>query len=644
MYYKDHWDNYIKEGIINDELDSEILKSWEVAKENKINPFKKKVEVNKLSEQELAKRRNDLKEELKIIKQYLNYLFEFTKDNGYLLSFIDKDENILEIFGDEETIDIFKERYSYEVGVKWSEKEIGNNSGSLAIRKDEPVQIVGAQHYRQKFHDLGCSAAPIKDKNNKILGALKIIGFSSKVNKHTLGMAFTSAKAIENQMKMQNLNEKILEKNQMENAIVSSISDGLLYVDKDGIIKFINKSGAEILNVNRDECIGKHVTEIVDFRPVILDVLKTGVGYEDKEFYLRSKGELLHFVKTTKVLKDNNGNIRGVVDSFKEIKKIKKIVNNITGAQAKFSFNDIFGESKIMLDTKENAEMAANTDSSIFIEGETGTGKELFAQAIHQESSRSEGPFVAVNCAAFSPQLIESELFGYVEGSFTGARKGGRPGKFEMANGGTLFLDEIAEMPLTMQAKLLRVLQSKQIIRVGGNEYIPVDVRVISATNKDLLEEVNKNNFRQDLYYRLNVIDLKLPPLRKRGKDILLLAEIFLKRISNKFNKDILGFTESAKNYLLKYQWPGNVRELENTIEKVVNFCDKDMIKKDDFQKFHQANQSEKDEKKLNSKIMPLEDMKAEYIKNVVEECNNNISEAANMLEVSRKTIYKWIK
>ncbi|MGM0420775.1 MAG: sigma-54 interaction domain-containing protein [Bacillota bacterium] len=643
MFYEEKWEKFINDSEISTDLDDVVLESWQRQKQKGIDPYKNELDLEILSDDDLQDKKKKLKKELKIIQKYMEYLFEFTADNNYLFSFVDEDEYILEVIGDLDLTNIFLNEYNYQTGVKWSEDKIGNNAGSLALQKKSPIKVVGAQHYCKKFHKLGCSAAPIEN-NNKVIGAIKIIGFSDSVNNHTLGMAFTSAKAIENELKMQALNDKISEQNQMKNAIVSSISDGLLYVNKDGIIKFMNKVGADILNVDHNTCIGKHVTEIVDFRPVILDVLETGEGYEDKEFYLRSKGELLHFIKTTKVLKDKNGDIRGVVDSFKEIKKIKKIVNNITGAQAKFSFEDIFGESLIMQNILSTAKMAAKTDSNVLIEGETGTGKELFAQAIHKESSRNEGPFVAINCAAFSPQLIESELFGYVEGSFTGARKGGRPGKFEMANGGTLFLDEIAEMPLTMQAKLLRVLQSNLIIRVGGNEYIPVDVRIISATNKDLLKEVNKNNFRQDLFYRLNVLDICIPPLRERKKDILLLANIFLKRISRRLNKNIFGFTEAAKKYLLEYNWPGNVRELENTIEKIINFCEKPMIDRLDFKKFHQVNQLNNNHKIVDyNKIMSLDEMKSEYIKNAVDKCDNNISEAAQMLGISRKTIYKWL-
>lgn len=633
-------------GKTNKEIDPHIMNSWLHLKKTDLSPYKEDIDLEPISQEELASRREELSRELKIIKKYMNYLYNFTRGSGYLLSFIDKENYILEVLGEEYLENEFAEKFSYYPGIKWTEEKVGNNASELALIRGKPVQVVGAQHYCKVFHDWGCSAAPVRNEEGDIFGVLKISGLSGTVNSDTLGMVVTCARAINNQLKLKNLNKKLQQKNEMEKAIVSSISEGLLYVDKDGIIKFINKTGAEILNVDREEAINKHVTEIVDFRPVILDVLESGEGYEDKEFYLKSDGELLHFIKTTKVLRDKEGNIRGVVDSFKEIKRIKKMVNNLTGAQAQFDFDDIKGRSSKIKECKKKAELAAEVDSNVIIQGETGVGKELFAQAIHRESRRKDGPFVALNCAALSPQLIESELFGYVEGAFTGAKKGGRPGKFELANGGTILLDEIAEIPLNMQAKLLRVLQEKQIIRIGGNEYIPVDVRVICATNKNLLKEIENGNFRQDLYYRLNVLNLHIPPLRERKGDIILLAQNFLERISQRLNKNIKGFTEAAKNYLKNYDWPGNVRELENIIEKVANYCEKDYIDYKLMTKLHETKETEFASNRdltSNDKIIPLEDKKKAYIKEVVDRCDNNISRAAELLEVSRRTVYKWL-
>ena len=253
----------------------------------------------------------------------------------------------------------------------------------------------------------------------------------------------------------------------------------------------MNATGGRILGVDPKTAVGKFIADIVDFKPVILSVLETGQGYVDKEFMVKTGTGLKHFIKTAIPIRDEDGNLTGVVDTFREIKRVRKMVNRMVGAQANFSFNDIIGQSPVLMDSIRLAKIAAQSSSNVLIEGESGTGKELFAQAIHNASSYCDGPFVAINCAALPRELIESELFGYEEGAFTGASRGGRPGKFELASGGTIFLDEIGDMPLDMQAKLLRVLQERRVLRLGGRHYISCDVRIIVATNKNLVQELS---------------------------------------------------------------------------------------------------------------------------------------------------------
>ncbi|RFU66041.1 sigma-54-dependent Fis family transcriptional regulator [Peribacillus glennii] len=260
------------------------------------------------------------------------------------------------------------------------------------------------------------------------------------------------------------------------------------------------------------------------------------------------------------------------------LRKANKANNRNTQHKPRFGLMDIRGTSRAITLIKEKVQRIAPTELSVLIRGESGTGKELFAGAIHSESFRREGPFVAVNCAALPENLIESELFGYEDGAFTGARKGGKPGKFEQANDGTLFLDEIGEMPLSLQAKLLRALQFKEIERVGGTKPVSVDIRLIAATNKPLEQMIEEGTFREDLYYRLNVIPLDIPPLRERIEDVTVLLELFTKRV--KFNKGTgaIRWSAEALNAIYKYHWPGNIRELENAVEYAVSMNVSDRI------------------------------------------------------------------
>ncbi len=305
------------------------------------------------------------------------------------------------------------------------------------------------------------------------------------------------------------------------------------------------------------------------------------------------------------------------------------------GMEARYTFEDIIGSSREMQEIKKQASLVAGSDSSILITGDSGTGKELLAQAIHNQSMCSAGPFVAVNCGAIPRELVESELFGYEYGAFTGARQGGNPGKFELASGGTIFLDEIGEMPPDMQVRLLRVLQEKQISRIGG-AFIPVDIRVIAATNKDLSREMTKGNFRADLFWRINVIHINIPPLVQRKDDIITLTNHFIDKHSAlrgvKYRID-----PKAMNVLISYDWPGNVRELENTIERAVSFCPASTILPDQLP-LYILSKTRKPAKK--PRAVTIKEAEREVIHEAVKQCSGNITKAASVLGISRKTLY----
>jgi sigma-54 dependent transcriptional regulator, acetoin dehydrogenase operon transcriptional activator AcoR len=305
-----------------------------------------------------------------------------------------------------------------------------------------------------------------------------------------------------------------------------------------------------------------------------------------------------------------------------------------------FTFDDIIGKSNSLRSAIEIAKVAAKTDTRILIEGESGTGKELFVQAIHNASNRKDGPFVAVNCGAIPDQLIESELFGYEDGAFTGAKKGGKPGKFELANGGTLFLDEINSMSKDMQVKLLRVLQQNEITRIGGKDPISVNVRVIAASNQPLEKLVEQGGFRKDLYYRLGIIVIEIPPLRERIEDISELFTYLLKKISNKLGMKNVDYDRSILNYLKSYHWPGNIRELENYIERAVVLSQGKRLTIEHFPKkvFEQIFLQN------NVKLTTLEKVERESIKKALDVFEGNISKTSELLGITRKTLYKKIK
>jgi len=308
-----------------------------------------------------------------------------------------------------------------------------------------------------------------------------------------------------------------------------------------------------------------------------------------------------------------------------------------------FDMQNIIGRSRAMLNLLETVSHVATSEATVMITGESGTGKELIAGVIHLNSPRKDGPLVKINCAAITETLLESELFGHEKGSFTGADRK-KEGRFYQANKGSLFLDEVSEMPLSMQAKLLRVLQEREVTRVGGEKVIPVDVRVIAATNKDLDDLKNEGAFREDLYYRLNVVRLEIPPLRERREDIPLLARYFLDMFAAKNNKEIKGFTPGAMDRLIRYDWPGNVRELMNAVERGVVLARTEYLDDQDFAMIQTAIQKPSETSPYVDHNLPLEAVEKTAILRMLESVSGNKSEAARRLGITRKTLHKKLK
>lgn len=376
--------------------------------------------------------------------------------------------------------------------------------------------------------------------------------------------------------------------------VIENPYEGIIVVDKNGLVTMINDTYLNIVGRKREEVLGTHIS-LINENCNLPQVLKTGEptlvdycsvrdqGLITMRVPITRDGEMIGaFGKTlftdinmAKVLSDKLNKLEKKLDFYRE--EYGRIYSSA------FGFEDIIGQSDMINSLKNMALRVAPSVSTVLITGESGTGKELFAHAIHRTSDRRKERFVKVNCAAIPDNLLESELFGYAEGAFTGAKKGGKPGKFELANRGTIFLDEIGDMPLAMQAKLLRVLQDREVERVGGIEPVYVDVRVIAATNRNVEELVEKGEFREDLYYRLNIIELNIPPLREHMEDLALLVESLIAKLNIKLKKEIQGIDQEAVALLQKYHWPGNIRELENMLEVAINMTEGGILECDDF-------------------------------------------------------------
>lgn len=450
---------------------------------------------------------------------------------------------------------------------------------------------------------------------------------------------------------------------------LDALPNSLCVYDENLRLLYANSDFCEYIHVkDRKEQLGKYNSDILkacgtSFKSVkksqdqlgVIDVIKHGkpiIDWEVEVTNINDSGKRLLASNDMYPMFDSKGRICGVAEIARSRNFKIKQVSDTLGLVADYTFDDIIGKSKAMTEVKDLAVSFAASPYNILIYGESGVGKELFAQSIHNYSSRRNKPFVAINCAGISPELIDSELFGYESGAFTGAARNGHIGKFELSNGGTLFLDEVAELPLHAQTKLLRTLETQQITRVGGTKNISVDVRIIAATNRSLEKMIEEGLFREDLYYRLIVLNLTVPPLRERPEDIIPCCEFFIKQAMRINNSEIKTIDKDAKKLLLKHNWPGNVRELRNIINRVYVMSSSSVITRETivnaFQssniRYNNLSDDQTPEEMLREKRSEIDRSYAELLKEALLLSNGSKTDAAKLMGVSRKTVYNMLE
>ncbi|HWI52293.1 MAG TPA: sigma 54-interacting transcriptional regulator [Symbiobacteriaceae bacterium] len=423
-------------------------------------------------------------------------------------------------------------------------------------------------------------------------------------------------------------------------AVIDFSYDAVVAVDAAGMVTAFNPVAESITGIPSAQALGRSITQLIpDSRlPAVID----GGSPELGEMQEIGKVQVV----TNRVPIIVGGKVHGAVATFQEVSRLQKLEQKIrqrlqaSGHIAKYSFRDITGQSRAIADVIAKADRFGRVDSTVLIEGETGTGKERFAHAIHRVSPKAAGPFVAVNCGALQESLLESELFGYVEGAFTGARKGGKEGLFELAHGGTIFLDEVSEMSESLQAKVLRVIQEHEVMRIGDDRIIPVDVRVVAATNRCLKSLVASGAFREDLYYRINVLHLRIPPLRERVQDIPLLVQSFLQAFNRRFGKEITAVESAGMEILCEHPWPGNVRELRNIVERIVILTEGCVVRAGTVSESLQ-------DLRMNDVRQPVPNSGSALdtgIREALAKSRGNRGEAARLLGIGRTTLWRRLK
>ena len=518
------------------------------------------------------------------------------------------------------------------VGAKWNEENIGTNAVSLAIRYERNFTTTACEHYQEEHSLVNCVSALIHDNDGNLIGTLTISYLRTYYNPLLTSLVYSVAEQIEQKMKM--------ERDRGAMTYVMNNADyGILVLDSTGNILQTNVKFCKMIHVSNPE------RSELNLRTMLNDVpwkrvLSEGAQHMEVGETFLNYHDVCRRVKADIYLVDLEGKKDGYVVILRDVDDIISLSQQYTGNTSLFRFESIVTQDPEMERLIEECKQIASRKAAVLIEGESGTGKELFAESIHNYSDRANGPFIAVNCAALPPSLVESELFGYEKGTFTDGLNTGKAGKFELADGGTIFLDEIGELSLDIQAKLLRVLDNQRITRIGGKTEKRLDIRIIAATNRDLYEMIQEKNFREDLYYRLCVFNIQLPPLNERDGDIPLLVKHFLRQLQ----MDNRGVTKKMSNesmeMLCLHHWNGNVRELQNAVSRAYYLCDQSVIEAQYLPKMIREGRPEQKPNLSES----VESHERDVILSALMNNNWNVSRAAKQLNISRATIYRKMK
>lgn len=642
-----------------DYMNEEVAESWLRSRKLGINPYVKVTEplLSPLEHRKLLEENRLIIDVTRPLVKTFKEMAILTSD--YILYLCDKNGAFLLQEGE-------MMRMPTE-GVVWNEYTVGTCVHSLCIRSNGPVQLIGPEHYCVGLQDIIASAAPIMDESGEVIATL-ILGqllrdkpwgdsFQNLLS-HTLGLITSLAKAVEVQIKLNKSNDKLKESNESLivlnrtykatkdtlEATLAFIDEGIITIDHTGTIININHEGTRILKVRPDEIGIRNINDFLGRQSHVMSVVETGKNIDLEESIYVGNDEQPYVMNIRPILNQITNQVEVAVLRLNHTEKVNAIVVNRSGAVASYNFDNIIGENKEFKKVISLAKRFAISSENILLIGESGTGKELFAQGIHN-LHRPQGPFMAVNCAAMPRELIESELFGYEGGSFTGAERSGRPGKIELAHGGTLFLDEIGDMPLEIQAVLLRTLEDKQVMRIGGRRYKKVDFRLIAATNKNLSKMVKENQYREDLFYRLSVLTVNIPPLRKRVDDIERLSRYFIKNYCQKQGWKIPQISPLAIKKINDFAWPGNIRQLQNALIYAVNSAQDNIIQPENLPLYIilDSNPVNVDET-TGSEMLCLENLEKNAIKTALLHASNSIPDAANILGISRSTLYRKLK
>lgn len=661
-------------------MNQDVAASWIRSRNLGVNP-NNVVTTPNITSVQLAKLLDQHRPLINIANNLANSFKMLLASCGYLLYLFDKTGVVLLNEGDWSKFPPLFSDCTPRMGIVASEHSEGTTAHDLCIRLKRPVQLIGPEHYCVAFQNCVASAAPIHDEAGEVYASLALLSrplpdppYEKKLKNfcmHSFALATSLAIAIETELKLsktvdqlcnanrrvaaldnhlKSATDKLVAFHDTLNATIEFVDEGIVAVDKSGKIVFTNQDGMRILKFRHEDVGKKNIRELFARTSSLMALAEKGEPARVEEKITVGNGRQLPVQVTIRpIVSPHTGELNLAVLKLISLEKSTARAGNKTNGLAVHKFSDILTANEEFKKIIGLSQRFAGSAENILLTGESGTGKELFAQAIHN-SHCPQGPFMAVNCAAMPRELITSELFGYEGGSFTGADRSGKPGKIELAHGGTLFLDEIGDMPLELQAILLRTLEDKQVMRVGGSQYKKVDFRIIAATNKDLYLMVKESRFREDLFFRLSVLTISIPPLRQRNGDIELLSNYFVEQYCRRNGWKLPQISPAAKKQLSAYEWPGNVRQLQNAMIHAVNTTQDNLIKPENLPGYLLAEtcsvkigEATGSSPKLDE-ILCLEKLEKAAIEAALLHANHCPRTAAEILGISKSTLYRKLK
>src|SRR5579859_540982 len=577
-----------------------------------------------------------------IARPLLEDTYQFVESSGVAFLLADSTCCVLEVMVD---ADIVAEvaQLGIRQGVFLDEGRIGTNAFSTALIEGGPAEVVGPEHFFSRLHGLSTAAAPIFDLDGRSEGVVGTIERAAGRRPLALGIALAAARAIENQLQTGLFVNEAHTRATELNTTLFAVSEGVMAWTAQGITLYLNEQAGQLLGLTPAVVVGRPLSEYVTLPESLARAVSQGEDLTDAEIGLSVKGAKQECLVSLRVIHDADGRPETYIATLRRIEQVRKLVNRLVGSQARLTLDDVVGDGPAARRVRHQALAAAETTACLLLVGESGTGKNLLARAIHNSSSRAGGPFLAINCRALPRELVLGDFLGFDPGSFNSGPTTGQPSKFELAHGGTLFLDEVEALPLDVQAALQRVIEARDVIRLGGKRVIPVDVRVIAATAADLETHVAEGAFRPDLLYRLSSFVINIPPLRDRPEDIPLVIQRTLSKLSTQLGQPLV-MSDEAHKLLCAYPWPGNVRELETALERAALQCEGQRIGPSHLPAAMRQPRVMARGKLTTEPVRSLKEVERLAILAAARSTRGNLSQAAEILGIGRTTLWRKIK